>query len=101
MVDWKEAIESGKVIGGSPETVRQRMEEAAKTLRVGHFVLLMQLQSMPHDLTLYNIRMFAEKVMPHIRHLWDDKWSATGYWPSGARTPKAAAVARPVLSGVA
>jgi alkanesulfonate monooxygenase SsuD/methylene tetrahydromethanopterin reductase-like flavin-dependent oxidoreductase (luciferase family) len=88
VVDWKEAIESGKVIGGSPETVRQRLEEAARTMRIGHWVLLMQLQSMPHDLTMYNIGMFAEKVMPQIRDIWDDDWSADAYWPSGAKRPQ-------------
>jgi hypothetical protein len=68
--------------------VRQRLEEAAKTMRIGHWVLLMQLQSMPHDLTMYNIRMFAERVMPHIRDIWDDEWSAEAYWPSGANRPQ-------------
>jgi alkanesulfonate monooxygenase SsuD/methylene tetrahydromethanopterin reductase-like flavin-dependent oxidoreductase (luciferase family) len=101
VVDWKEAIESGKVIGGSPATVRQRLEEAAKTLNIGNFILLMQLQSMPHELTMYNLRMFAEKVMPHIKDLWDDKWSSAGYWPSGARRPKVAGVAPAELTGVA
>jgi alkanesulfonate monooxygenase SsuD/methylene tetrahydromethanopterin reductase-like flavin-dependent oxidoreductase (luciferase family) len=100
-IDWKEAIESGKVIGGSPETVRQRLEEAATTMRIGHWVLLMQLQSMPHDLTKYNIRMFAEKVMPHIRDLWDDEWSADAYWPSGAKRPSLSPTADRELSGVA
>ena len=100
----RERVEAiAKELDCSPQTVRQRLEEAAKTLRVGNFILLMQLQSMPHELTLYNIRMFAQKVMPHIRHLWDNEWSAAGYWPSGARTPRISAVARPLpkaISGV-
>lgn len=84
---WKDAIESGKVIGGSPETVRQMLEEAAKSMRIGNWILLQQLQSMPHDLTMYNIRMFGEKVLPHIRDLWDEEWDAAAYWPSGAKQP--------------
>jgi alkanesulfonate monooxygenase SsuD/methylene tetrahydromethanopterin reductase-like flavin-dependent oxidoreductase (luciferase family) len=84
---WANAIETGKVIGGSPETVRQKLEEASKSMRIGNWILLMQLQSMPHDLTMYNIKMFAEKVMPHIRDLWDDEWDASAYWPSGAKKP--------------
>jgi alkanesulfonate monooxygenase SsuD/methylene tetrahydromethanopterin reductase-like flavin-dependent oxidoreductase (luciferase family) len=91
---WKSAIESGKVIGGSPQTVREKLEEASKSMRIGNWILLMQLQSMPHDLTLYNTRMFAEKVMPHLRDLWDDEWSADGYWPSGARKPVVSDAAR-------
>jgi alkanesulfonate monooxygenase SsuD/methylene tetrahydromethanopterin reductase-like flavin-dependent oxidoreductase (luciferase family) len=90
---WKQAIESGKVIGGSPETVRQMLEEAAKSMRIGNWILLQQLQSMPHDLTMYNIRMFGEKVLPHIRGLWDNEWDASAYWPSGARKPALSATA--------
>jgi hypothetical protein len=45
---------------------------------------------MPHDLTNHNIRLFAEKVLPHVRDLWDDEWDAGPYWPSGARKPKLA-----------
>jgi alkanesulfonate monooxygenase SsuD/methylene tetrahydromethanopterin reductase-like flavin-dependent oxidoreductase (luciferase family) len=94
---WKTAIESGKVIGGSPATVRERLEEAAKTMRIGNLILIMQIQSMPHDLTLYNTKLFAEKVMPHIRDLWDDEWSSAGYWPTGARRPQIADVSRVAL----
>jgi alkanesulfonate monooxygenase SsuD/methylene tetrahydromethanopterin reductase-like flavin-dependent oxidoreductase (luciferase family) len=87
-VTWKSAIESGQVIGGSPATVRERLAHATKEIRVGNWILLMQLQSMPHDLTNYNIRLFAEKVMPYIRDIWDDEWDASPYWPSGARKAK-------------
>jgi len=89
-VTWKSAIESGQVIGGSPATVRDQLLEASKRMRIGNWILLMQLQSMPHDLTNHNIRLFAEKVLPHVRDLWDDEWDAGPYWPSGARKPKLA-----------
>ena len=35
-VTWKELTEGGHVIAGSPETVRQRIEELAKSLHVGN-----------------------------------------------------------------
>jgi alkanesulfonate monooxygenase SsuD/methylene tetrahydromethanopterin reductase-like flavin-dependent oxidoreductase (luciferase family) len=85
---WKGAIESGRLIAGSPATVREQLLDASKRLRVGNWILLMQVQSMSHDLTKYNLRMFAEKVLPYVRDLWDDEWDAAGYWPSGARKPK-------------
>ena len=37
---WKDLTEGGHVIAGSPETVRQRMEELIKTLRVGNVFCL-------------------------------------------------------------
>lgn len=91
---WKAAVESGQVIGGSPETVREQLVDASKRLRIGHWILIMQLQSMDHELTNYNTTLFAEKVLPYVRDLWDDKWEDP-YWPSGAKRPalpKSAAV---------
>jgi alkanesulfonate monooxygenase SsuD/methylene tetrahydromethanopterin reductase-like flavin-dependent oxidoreductase (luciferase family) len=35
-VPWGELVESGRVIAGGPETVRQRMEELIRSLRVGN-----------------------------------------------------------------
>jgi hypothetical protein len=29
---------------------------------------------MDHELTKYNTRLFAEKVLPHVRDIWDDEW---------------------------
>ena len=85
-VTWKSAIESGQVIGGSPETVRDQLLEASRQLRIGHWILLMQVGSMPHDLTVYNTTLFAEKVLPYVRDLWDDEWDDP-YWPTGCRQP--------------
>ena len=48
-VPWGELIESGRVIAGSPETVRQRMEDLIKGLRVGNMFCLMQMGDMPKD----------------------------------------------------
>ena len=46
----------GYVIAGSPATVRERlMEEVIKSLRVGNLMVLLQIGSMPHELTLENI----------------------------------------------
>jgi hypothetical protein len=40
-------------------------------------MLLLQMGSMPRDVALYNTRMFAERVMPHLRDKFndfEDKW---------------------------
>jgi hypothetical protein len=70
-------MEDGYVIGGSPETVRQKLEEAAKALRVGHMMVLLQFGSMPPELVRKNTELFAKEVMPHLRPLWseyEDHW---------------------------
>jgi hypothetical protein len=45
---------------------------------------------MSKDTTKYNTRMFAEKVMPHVKDLfsdWEDKW-----WPKPMAKGQRAAV---------
>ena len=37
---------------------------------------------MPQHLTLKNLHLFAEGVLPHIRNLWPE-WDAAPFWPSG------------------
>ena len=76
---WKDYIDNGNVIGGSPATVRDRLREAIQGLRVGHLMLLLQFGDMPRDLAFKNIELFATEVMPHLRDLWseyEDRW-----WP--------------------
>jgi hypothetical protein len=75
---WKDFLEQGYVIAGSPKTVRERLREAMKTLNCGHLMILMQLGSMPPELVRKSTEMFAREVMPHMRDLWtewEDKWS--------------------------
>jgi hypothetical protein len=46
-------------------------------------MVLLQIGSMPKELTFKNTELFAKEVMPHVRDLWPghkDRW-----WPSGAR----------------
>src|SRR3712207_8015196 len=54
-----------------PYTTLFRSIEVAKTLRVGNLHALLQIGSMPHELTKKNITLFAEEVMPRIRTVWD------------------------------
>jgi hypothetical protein len=76
--------EEGFIIGGSPATVADRLIDAAKTLRVGNLHALLQIGSMPHELTKKNITLFAEEVMPRIRGVWDSEGWTHEWWPSGA-----------------
>lgn len=72
------------VIGGGPDTVAEQLEEAIRSLRVGHLMIIMQIQSMDRELTEYNTRLFAEKVLPRIRGIWDREGYVDHWWPQGA-----------------
>ena len=74
---WKDFVERGYIIAGSPESVRQQLEEVAKTLRVGQMMVLLQFGSMPPELVRKNTELFAKEVLPHVRGLWseyEDRW---------------------------
>jgi alkanesulfonate monooxygenase SsuD/methylene tetrahydromethanopterin reductase-like flavin-dependent oxidoreductase (luciferase family) len=44
---WKDFIDDGYVIAGSPATVRDRLREALKTLNCGHLMILQQIAQAP------------------------------------------------------
>jgi alkanesulfonate monooxygenase SsuD/methylene tetrahydromethanopterin reductase-like flavin-dependent oxidoreductase (luciferase family) len=93
---YRDFVEKGYVIAGSPATVRDRIrEEVVKGLRVGNLMVLLQIGSMPHELTLENMDLFAREVLPHLRPLWDDEGWVNAWWPERLRG------ARQALDGAA
>ena len=64
---WKDLVDGGYVIAGSPETVLDRMKDMITTLRLGHVFCLMHNGNMPDWKTRYSTKLFAEKVMPHLQ----------------------------------
>jgi hypothetical protein len=88
--DWKTLVDNGFIIAGSPATVADRLIEAAKGLRVGNVMALLQIGSMPHELTKKNLTLYAEEVMPRIRNLWADEGWEHRWWPQGAQQPQPA-----------
>ena len=74
-------VERGYVIVGSPDEVAERLREVATTLRVGQLMLLLQFGNMSRDLTFHNTELFAKRVMPQLRDLWDDAWE-NAWWPT-------------------
>ena len=81
-LDWGKYLDQGYVIAGSPATVREQLTECIRNLRIGHLMVLLQIGSMPKELTMQNTELFGKEVMPHLRDLWPgytDRW-----WPSGA-----------------
>ena len=62
----------------------------ATSLNVGHLMLLLQYGNMSKELTKYNTKLFAEKVMPQLRDLfseWEDRW-----WPQPMQAAERAAL---------
>ena len=76
---WKDLVEGGFVIAGSPDTVAEQMEYLARSLRVGTVFCLMHTGDMPDWKTRYSTQLFAEKVMPRLRNIWPE-WDAEQWW---------------------
>ena len=90
-LNWKDFVEQGHIIAGSPATVRDKMEEAIKLLRVGHLMCLLHIGTMPKELTFKNMSLFSKEVMPGLKNMWqeyDDPW-----WPKQVGEQTAAAAA--------
>ena len=78
------------MIVGSPDEVAAQLALVATDLNVGHLMLLMQFGNMNKDLAAYNTKLFAERVLPHLRGLfgeWEDRW-----WPQPMPRPERAEV---------
>ena len=83
---YRDFVEKGYVIAGSPATVRDRLkEEVIKGLNVGNLMVLLQIGSMPHELTLENIDLFARKVLPDLRGIWNREGWVNDRRPEGLR----------------
>ena len=75
--------EARSVIAGSPATVRDQILDFAKEFRIGNLLVMLQMGGMPHDLTMKNIQLFAEEVLPHLQGLWTDEDWDNRWWPTG------------------
>ena len=76
---WKDFVEQGYVISGSPGSVREQLTEAMRSMRVGHLMTLCHFGNMPLELTKHNTELFAREVMPSLKQMWrehEDRW-----WP--------------------
>ena len=76
---WKDFVDRGYVVAGSPDTVVEKLTELGDKLNVGHLMVLLHFGNMPRETTIYNTTRFAEEIMPRLRARfgeWEDKW-----WP--------------------
>ena len=79
---YKDFVDNQFVIAGSPASVRDQLMQAVKKLRVGNLMVLLHIGSMPHELTLKNIDLFAREVQPHFRKVWDEEGWDNRWWPA-------------------
>lgn len=75
---WKDFVDQGYIIAGSPATVRQRLYEVLKDMNVGHIMALCQFGNLGREQTMRNTELYAKEVMPYLRENlwteWEDHW---------------------------
>ena len=65
--EMKRLMETRMFICGSPNTVREILEECQEKTHLEHLVCTLQFGTLPHSLTVKNLEMFAREVAPHLR----------------------------------
>jgi alkanesulfonate monooxygenase SsuD/methylene tetrahydromethanopterin reductase-like flavin-dependent oxidoreductase (luciferase family) len=63
---WKELVDSGSVIAGSPETVRQRLADIMGEMGAGRVIVAGPF-TLPAWMQRKTMTLFAEEVIPHFR----------------------------------
>ena len=77
---FEDIVERGYVVIGSPDEVADKLREVAVNLNVGQMMVLLQFGDMSKQLAGYNTRLFAARVAPQLRELFDDRWE-NRWWP--------------------
>jgi alkanesulfonate monooxygenase SsuD/methylene tetrahydromethanopterin reductase-like flavin-dependent oxidoreductase (luciferase family) len=77
----RDLIESGTVIIGSPETVADQLTDLCREYGIGNLHALLGFGSMPRELAMRNIKLFADEVAPKLRKLWADNGLEHHWWP--------------------
>ncbi len=80
---FRDAVASGQLVAGSSEQVTETLIRVCKQFKIGNVACLMALGNMSEELTRHNIRMYAEKVLPNVRPLFEDEWEHE-WWPRPA-----------------
>jgi alkanesulfonate monooxygenase SsuD/methylene tetrahydromethanopterin reductase-like flavin-dependent oxidoreductase (luciferase family) len=90
---FKEYVDEGFLVAGSPDQVTEQMEHLAKSLKVGHIFCLLHFGNMPTAKCERSTKLFAEKVMPRLKHIWEgeyeDRWMPKKLPSDQVATPRA------------
>lgn len=68
-LSFEDLVSKGYVLVGTPQTIRERLEEYQKQFGFGYLLPMLQFGTLPNYLALRNIELFAKEVIPHLRHL--------------------------------
>ena len=77
---FEEMVDKGYVIIGSPDEVADKLREVAVNMNVGQLMLLLQFGNMNKETAFYNTELFAKRVAPQLKNLFEDKWENL-WWP--------------------
>ena len=64
----EELMDSGTVVVGSPQTVRDELSKLREATGANHLVTMLQTGVLNDELTKRNMELFASEVMPHLRN---------------------------------
>jgi len=75
---FRDVVEDGNVVAGSPDQVAAQLRQVCTDLRVGQLMVLLQIGNMPRDMVRKNTELFGTQVLPQLHTLWsewEDRWS--------------------------
>lgn len=78
---FDDLVSYGSVVIGSPETVRDTLVEFCRENRVGNILAMLGFGSLPRELVMQNITLFATEVAPALRSIWADSGFEHHWWP--------------------
>jgi alkanesulfonate monooxygenase SsuD/methylene tetrahydromethanopterin reductase-like flavin-dependent oxidoreductase (luciferase family) len=64
---FDDVVGAGLVLCGSPETVRQQLEEQIEAVGLRQVCLLFSFGNLPHDKVMRSLRLFTDEVMPQVK----------------------------------
>ena len=59
----------GAIYCGSPATVARKIADTARVLGLSRFQLKYSVGTLPHELRMKSIRLYAKEVVPRVREL--------------------------------
>jgi alkanesulfonate monooxygenase SsuD/methylene tetrahydromethanopterin reductase-like flavin-dependent oxidoreductase (luciferase family) len=62
----------GMIICGGPDSVVRQLETYQKQVGFGKLIAMTQFGTLPHDLTVKSMELFAREVMPRLRHIGEE-----------------------------
>lgn len=97
-MSFDEYNEKGFIVAGSPATVRERLREIAKELRVGQLIATCHIGNLPAEVAHKNTTLFGQEVIPHLRDVWSEY---EDHWTPKVSQERVAAAEQKQVAGVA